>query len=58
MLRQSQTVKRTKVLHGGESFNSVEEFPAGQLPTKRQVIERLLHEDSYLQKQWQTKFLK
>ena len=50
MLRRSQRVKRTKVLYSGESFSSIEEFPAGQLPTKRQIIERILHEDNYLRR--------
>lgn len=52
MLRRSHSVmvKRTKVLFSGESFSSTDNFPDGQLPTKRQVIERVLHEDNFLQK--------
>ena len=33
-----------------ETLSSMNELPAGRLPTKRQVILRILHEDSYLQK--------
>lgn len=33
----------TKVLHSGHTFTSSESFPPGILPTKRQVIERVLH---------------
>ena len=43
-------LKRTKVLHSGETLSSMNELPAGRLLTKRQVILRILHEDSYLQK--------
>ena len=43
-------LKRTKVLHSEETLSSMNELPAGRLPTKRQVILRILHEDSYLQK--------
>ena len=28
----------------------MKEFPSGQVPTKRQVIERTMYEDSYLQR--------
>ena len=43
-------VKRTKVLPSEEYFSSTNEFLAGRLPTKRQDILRILHEDSNLQK--------
>ena len=38
------------MLHSGEMFCNMKEFSSGQLPTKKQVIERTLYEDSYLQK--------
>ena len=41
--------KKTKVLHNGQVFKSVADFPMGILPTKRQVIEWLLHEHNFLQ---------
>ena len=46
---RSRSAKRTKVLHSGRVFRSVAEFPTGILPTTRQVIARLLHEDNFLQ---------
>ena len=49
MVRQNHSVKRTKVLHRGQVFKNVTDFPLGILPTKRQAIERLLHEDNFLQ---------
>ena len=50
MQRRSPAVKRSKVLHSGEMFSSMKEFSSGQLATKRQVIERTMYEDSYLQR--------
>lgn len=38
-----RSASNTKVLHSGHSFTSIESFPPGILPTKRQVIERILH---------------
>ena len=38
--RSSNTVK---TLHSGHTFTSRDSFPPGVLPTKRQVIERILH---------------
>ena len=38
--RSSSTVK---TLHSGHTFTSRSSFPPGVLPTKRQVIERILH---------------
>ena len=32
-----------KTLHSGHTFTSRDSFPPGVLPTKRQVIERILH---------------
>jgi len=34
-------------LHGGEIFKSSDSFPSGLLPTKRQVIERMLSFDHF-----------
>ena len=48
MQRRSQAGKGDKILHNGYMFSSMKEFPSGQLPTKRQVIERTMCEDSYL----------
>ena len=39
---------KKKVLHRGQVFKSVANFSTGILPTKRQVIEWLLHEDNFL----------
>ena len=41
MLKRSQMMKGTKVLHSGELFYSVNEFLTRQLPTKRQVTQRI-----------------
>ena len=41
--------KKNKSPAQWSSFKSVVDFPTGILPTKRQVIEQLLHEDNFLQ---------
>ena len=38
--RSSNTVQ---TLHSGHTFTSRDSFPPGMLPTKRQVIEQILH---------------
>ena len=55
MKRRSQDAKCTKTLHGGREedpeieFRATAAFPSGKLPTKKDVILRLLHEDNYMQ---------
>ena len=39
--RRSTSVK--KILHSGHTFSTRDSFPPGVLPTKRHVIERILH---------------
>ena len=39
--RSSTSVK--KILHSGHTFSSRDAFPPGVLPTKRHVMERILH---------------
>lgn len=39
----------TKVLHSGYTFTSREKFSDGILPTKKEVLERVLHEEKFLQ---------
>ena len=39
--RSSTSVK--KILHSGHTFSTRDSFPPGVLPTKRHVIERILH---------------
>lgn len=38
--------KVNKVLHGGHSFIEEKAFPAGKLPTAKDVIQRMLHENN------------
>ena len=40
--KRSKSTVASKKLHGGEVFQSSDNFPSGILPTKRQVIERML----------------
>ena len=40
--KRSKSTVASKKLHGGEAFQSSDNFPSGILPTKRQVIERML----------------
>jgi len=40
-IRHSEEI--VKILHSGTTFTGCEKFPPGVLPTKRQVLERLLH---------------
>ena len=37
-----EKVKKTKVLHNGESFTSKKTRPHGMLPTTRQILERII----------------
>ena len=39
----------TKALHSGYTFTSRENFSDGILPTKKEVLERVLHEEKFLQ---------
>jgi len=49
MVTRSTSVKLTKVLHSGHVFRSKEKLPSEKLPTKRDVIERVLNEENFLQ---------
>ena len=42
MKRRSSTSVQ-KILHSGHTFSTRDSFPPGVLPTKRHVIERILH---------------
>ena len=57
--RSSTSVK--KILHSGHTFSTRDSFPPGVLPTKRHVIERILHlknsEPSMLQMTLPEKFM-
>ena len=43
--------KNIKKLHSGHLFTSIESFPSGYLPTKRNIIERILHFKNYRTKE-------
>jgi len=49
MVTRSTFIKLTKVLHSGHAFHSKEKLPSEKLPTKRDVIERVLNEENFLQ---------
>ena len=49
MVRRSTSIKLTKVLHSGHAFHSKEKLPSEKLPTKRDVIGRVLNEENFLQ---------
>ena len=49
MVTWSTSIKLTKVLHSGYVFHSKEKLPSEKLPTKRDVIERILNEENFLQ---------
>jgi len=40
-------VKVTKAFHSGHTFRSIDKFPEGTLPTKQDVIDRVLSEDRF-----------
>ena len=42
------SIKLTKILHSGHVFHSNEKLPSEKLPTKRDVIERVLNEENFL----------
>jgi len=49
MVTRSTSIKLTKILHSGNVFHSKEKSPSEKLPTKRDVIERFLNEENFLQ---------
>ena len=49
MVTRSTSIKLTEVLHSGHVFHSKEKLPSEKLPTKRDVIERVLNEKNFLQ---------
>ena len=50
MKTRSSSVKITKVLYSGHVFVSKKKFQKRKLPTKKDVIERVLEKDNFLQK--------
>ena len=42
-MKTRKSDNKIKVLHSGEVFKSCENFPPGVLPTRRQVLERIIH---------------
>ena len=50
MLTRASSIARTVTSEPWYKFQSINQFPDGVLPTKRDVLQRLLHEDS-----WHTK---
>jgi len=48
MVTTSTSIKLTKILHSGHVFHK-EKVPSEKLPTKRDVIERVLNEANFLQ---------
>ena len=49
MVTRSTSIKLTKILHSGHIFHSKEKLPSGKLPTKIDVIERVLNKENFLQ---------
>jgi len=49
MVTRSTSIKLTKVLHSGDVFHSKEKLPSEKLTTKRDIIERVLNEENFLQ---------
>ena len=49
MVTRSTSIKLTKVLHSGNVFHSKEKLPPEKLPTKTDVIERVLNEENFQQ---------
>jgi len=49
MVTRSTSIKLTKVLHSWHVFHSKEKLPSEKLQTKRDVIERVLNEENFLQ---------
>ena len=47
METRKRSVKVTKTFHGGHTFCSNDKFPEGTLPTKRDVIDRVLCQDRF-----------
>ena len=41
-MKTRKSDNKIKVLHSGEVFKSCENFPPGVLPTRRQVLERII----------------
>ena len=50
MLTRASSIARTFTLEPWYKFQSINQFPDGVFPTKRDVLQRLLHEDN-----WHTK---
>jgi len=48
MVTRSTSIKLTKILHSGHGFHK-EKLPSEKIPTKRDVIERVLNEENFLQ---------
>ena len=48
IITRSTSIKLTKILHSGHVFHK-EKLPSEKLPTKRDVIERVLNEEEFLQ---------
>ena len=49
IVTRSTSIKLTEILHSGHVFHSKEKLPSEKLPTKRDVIERVLNEENFLQ---------
>jgi len=49
MVTRSTSIQLTKLLHGGHVFHSKEKLPSEKLPIKRDIIERVLNEENFLQ---------
>jgi len=49
MVTRSTSIKLAKVLRSGHVFHSKEKLPSVKLSTKRDVIERVLNEENFLQ---------
>ena len=49
MVTRSTSTKLTKILHSGQVFHRNEKLPSEKLPNKRDVIERVLNEENFLQ---------
>ena len=47
METRKRSVKMTKTFHGGHTFCCSDKIPEGTLPTKQDVIDRVLSEDHF-----------
>ena len=47
MSTRKRSAKLTKIFDGGHKFSSTDQFKQGTLPTKQEVIQRMLNEDNF-----------